>query len=34
LAEVGQQDAAVNLSQRRIIVAQLANDLRQLASAG
>ena len=34
LAEVGQQDAAFNLSQRRIIVAQLANDLRQLASAG
>ena len=32
LAEVGQQDAAINLSQRRIIVAQLANDLRQLAS--
>jgi len=32
LAEVGQRDAAINLSQRRIIVAQLANDLRQLAS--
>jgi len=32
LAEVGQQDAAINLSQRRIIVAQLANDLHELAS--
>jgi XTP/dITP diphosphohydrolase len=34
LAEVDEQDAAVNLSQRRIIVAQLANDLRGLAAAG
>lgn len=32
LAEVNEHDAAVNLSQRRIIVAQLANDLRRLAS--
>jgi XTP/dITP diphosphohydrolase len=31
LAEVDEQDAAVNLSQRRLIVAQLANDLRRLA---
>jgi hypothetical protein len=31
---VDEQDAAVNLSQRRIIVAQLANDLRGLAAAG
>ncbi len=31
LAEVNEQDAAVNLSQRRIIVAQLADDLRRLA---
>ena len=34
LAEVNEQEAAVNLSQRRIIVAQLANDLRRLATAG
>jgi XTP/dITP diphosphohydrolase len=34
LAEVDEQDAAVNLSQRRIIVAQLANELRGLAAAG
>jgi XTP/dITP diphosphohydrolase len=34
LAEVSEWDAAVNLSQRRIIVAQLANDLRRLAAAG
>jgi len=33
LAEVNEQDAAVNLSQRRIIVAQLAKDLRRLATA-
>jgi XTP/dITP diphosphohydrolase len=33
LAEVGEEDAAVNLSQRRTIVNQLANDLRRLASA-
>jgi len=33
LAEVSERDAAVNLSQRRIIVAQLANDLRRLAAA-
>jgi XTP/dITP diphosphohydrolase len=32
LAEVDEQDAAVNLSQRRIIIAQLANDLRGLAT--
>ena len=32
LAEVDEQDAAVNLSQRRLIVAQLANDLRRLQS--
>jgi XTP/dITP diphosphohydrolase len=32
LAEVDEQDAAVNLSQRCIIVAQLANDLRRLAT--
>jgi hypothetical protein len=34
LAEVSEHDAAVNLSQRRVIVAQLANDLRRLATAG
>ena len=34
LAEVSEDDAAVNLSQRRIIVAQLAEDLRRLASKG
>jgi XTP/dITP diphosphohydrolase len=34
LAEVDEQDAAVNLSQRHIIVAQLANDLHRLAAAG
>jgi XTP/dITP diphosphohydrolase len=32
LAEVDELDAAVNLSQRRIIVAQLASDLRRLAT--
>lgn len=32
LAEVNEEDAATNLSQRRIIVAQLANDLRRLAA--
>jgi XTP/dITP diphosphohydrolase len=31
LAEVDEQDIAINLSQRRTIVAQLANDLRRLA---
>jgi XTP/dITP diphosphohydrolase len=34
LAEVDEQDAAINLSQRRIIVSQLANDLRRIATAG
>jgi XTP/dITP diphosphohydrolase len=34
LAEVNEEDAALNLSQRRIIVAQLADDLRRLALAG
>jgi XTP/dITP diphosphohydrolase len=34
LAEVGERDAAVNLSQRRIIVDQLADDLCRLATAG
>jgi XTP/dITP diphosphohydrolase len=34
LAEVSERDAAVNLSQRHIIVAQLANDLFRLAAAG
>lgn len=34
LAEIDEQDAAVNLSQRRLIVTQLANDLRRLATAG
>jgi XTP/dITP diphosphohydrolase len=34
LAEVGEQDAAVNLSQRRLIIAQLTNDLRRLATTG
>jgi len=33
LAEVNEEDAATQLSQRRIIVAQLANDLRRLACA-
>jgi XTP/dITP diphosphohydrolase len=33
LAEVNEEDAAINLSQRRIIVAQLANDLRRLATS-
>jgi XTP/dITP diphosphohydrolase len=33
LAEVDEQDAAINLSQRRLIVAQLADDLRRLAAA-
>ena len=33
LAEVTEHDAAVNLSQRRIIVAQLAQGLRRLAAA-
>ena len=32
LAEVNEHDAAMNLSQRRFIVAQLANDLRRLAA--
>jgi XTP/dITP diphosphohydrolase len=32
LAEVNEDDAAINLSQRRIIVAQLANDLLWLAT--
>ena len=31
LAEVDEYDAAVNLSQRRVIVARLADDLRKLA---
>jgi XTP/dITP diphosphohydrolase len=34
LAEVEEHDAALHLSQRRMIVAQLANDLRRLAAAG
>jgi XTP/dITP diphosphohydrolase len=34
LAEVDEQDAALNLSQRRIIIAQLTEDLRRLAAAG
>jgi XTP/dITP diphosphohydrolase len=34
LADVDEEDAAINFSQRRIIVAQLANDLRRLAAAG
>jgi XTP/dITP diphosphohydrolase len=34
LAEVEELDAALNLSQRRLIVAQLADDLRLLADAG
>ncbi len=34
LAEVDDEDAAVHLSQRRIIIAKLADDLRQLARAG
>ena len=34
LAEVNEQDAAVNLSQRHIIVAKLARDLRGLAAVG
>jgi XTP/dITP diphosphohydrolase len=34
LAEVSEQDAALNLSQRRIIIAQLAGDLQWLANAG
>jgi XTP/dITP diphosphohydrolase len=34
LAEVDEEDAAIHLSQRRIIVAQLANDLRRLAASG
>jgi XTP/dITP diphosphohydrolase len=34
LAEVNEQDAAVNLSQRRMIVAKLASDLRRLAATG
>jgi len=33
LAEVNEDEAAINLSQRRIIVAQLGDDLRRLASA-
>jgi inosine/xanthosine triphosphate pyrophosphatase family protein len=33
LAEVNEQDAAINLSQRRIIVAELANYLRELAAS-
>jgi len=32
LAEVSEQDAAINLSQRRIIVAELADELRELAA--
>jgi XTP/dITP diphosphohydrolase len=34
LAEVDEHDAAVNLSQRRIIVARLANDLHRLTTGG
>ena len=34
LAEVDEQDAALNLSQRRIIVAKLTDDLRGLGTAG
>ena len=34
LAEVNEDEAAINLSQRRIIVAQLAKDLRGLAATG
>jgi XTP/dITP diphosphohydrolase len=34
LAEVDEQDAALNLSQRRIIVAKLSDDLRALAASG
>jgi XTP/dITP diphosphohydrolase len=34
LAEVDEQDAALNLSQRRIIVSKLCDDLRGLAAAG
>jgi XTP/dITP diphosphohydrolase len=32
LAEVNERDAALNLSQRRVVVARLANDLRRLAT--
>ncbi len=34
LAQVNEQEAAVNLSQRRKIIAQLATDLRRLAETG
>ncbi|MBV8055633.1 MAG: non-canonical purine NTP pyrophosphatase [Deltaproteobacteria bacterium] len=34
LAEVNEQEAASHLSQRHLIVAQLAKDLRRLATAG
>jgi inosine/xanthosine triphosphate pyrophosphatase family protein len=33
LAEVNEEDAAINISQRRIIIAQLSSDLRRLAAA-
>ncbi|HJU09293.1 MAG TPA: non-canonical purine NTP pyrophosphatase [Candidatus Binataceae bacterium] len=34
LAEVPEEDAAIHLSQRRIIIDQLSNDLRGLAAGG